>query len=139
MRMMSAFHEVVARKFWLRLPQVAQVANVTFTQAVRAITETDPMDVNPHFRSLLYMCGILGGRRYEALRFEDWDRLAQTFASHFAPSQPSLAFRESGTLERANRAYTSELATRVNRWSAPDLTLFHYAPWMPGEAVRWRR
>lgn len=137
MRIMSAFHEVVVRKLWLRLPQV--VPNATFSQAVRAITETHPMAMNPHFRSLLYMCGIVGGRRYETLHFEDWGRLAQAFASHFAPSQPPLPFRESGTLERANRAYTRELAIRVNRWSTPDLTLFHYAPWMPGEEVRWWR
>ena len=137
LRIASAWREVVRRGLWHRLPPPLGVPNVSFTIAVRALVQTPPMAINIHFRPLLHMCGLLHARRYKLLYYEDWNTTTSVLAAHFAPTLPRLQYRASGTLERAHGLYSRDLARAVNRWAEPDLTLASYAPWMPGESVRW--
>lgn len=136
-RLVSAYHEVQTRGFWWRLPRGLE-PNASFSSAVSALVQTSPRAINHHFRPLYMQCGLLSGRSYEILRYEQWDHLARTLADHFAPSQPPLAFREGSTRALADQMYTMELARLVNRWSKKDLTFFNYLPWLPTEAVRIR-
>ena len=140
MRLASAWLEIRARNFAWRLPPHV-APNASFAETVHALVRTPPMQINPHLRPLLYTCGILSGRRYRVLRYEEWPRLAATLAGHFAPSPaaPPLAFRGSTTThEHASRLYTPALAQRVSTWAAADVRLFGYLPWRPGEPVRMR-
>jgi len=136
-RLASALREVARRGLWHRLPPPLGVPNVSFAVAVRALMETSPMGTNIHFRSLLHACGLLSGRRYTLLYYEDWNTTTRVLAAHFAPALPPLRYRASGTLARAHGLYSRDLARATNHWAEPDLILASYAPWMPGESVRW--
>jgi hypothetical protein len=138
MKLASAWREVVRRGLWHRLPRRVATPNATFEVALRAIMTTrDPMQINIHFRPLLHMCGLLGGRRYQLLRFEEWDATMRTLQALFAPELPPIPYRASGTAERAHHLYSRETARATNRWAEADLALAGYFPWLPGEDVRW--
>lgn len=138
MRLASAWREITRRGFWHRLPpSVARRPNVTFAVALRAIMATPPMALDLHLRPLLHMCGILGGRRYTILHFENWNATTRTLQTHFAPHLPPIRYRASHTLAHAHHLYTRALAGLANRWAEADLLLGGYAPWLPGENVRW--
>ena len=137
MRLASAWREIIRRGFWHRLPARAAAPNVSFAVALRAIMGTPPMALNLHLRPLFHMCGLLGGRRYQLLHYEDWNDTTRTLQAHFAPALPPLQYRASGTLARAHHLYTRDLARAANEWAEADLYLGQYAPWLPGEAIRW--
>ena len=138
LRLASAWREIQRRSFWHRLPRAVARPNTTFGAALRAIMATrDPSVLNLHLRPALFQCGILAGRRYRILHYEDWEGLTSVLAAHFAPTLPRLQYRASGTLERAHGLYSRDLARAVNRWAEPDLTLASYGVWYPGESVRW--
>ncbi len=138
MRLASSWREIVRRGFGHRLPRaVARQSNVTFERALRAIMATPAMQLDIHLRPLLHMCGILSGRRYTILHFEDWNATTRTLQAHFAPTLPPLRFRASGTLARAHHLYSRALARAANAWAQADLLVGRYAPWLPGEDVRW--
>ena len=40
---------------------------------------------------------------------------------------------------RLEEFYDRALAVQVNRWAGPDLSLFGYLPWLPGEPLRFKR
>lgn len=138
MRLASAWREITRRGFWHRLPRaVARRPNVTFELALRAIMATPPMALDLHLRPLLHMCGILGGRRYTILHYENWNATTRTLQAHFAPTLPPLRYRASGTLPRAHHLYSRSLAREANRFFEGDLVVGQYEKWMPGESVRW--
>lgn len=137
MRLASAWREIARRGFWHRLPHAARRPNATFALALRAIIATPPMVLNLHLRPLMHMCGLLGGRRYTLLYYEDWNTTVRTLQAHFAPDQPRLEYRASHTLAHAHHLYSRDLARAANAWAEADLGLGQYAPWQPGEAVRW--
>ena len=137
MRLASAWREIIRRGFWHRLPPRVATPNATFAVALRAIMATPPMALNLHLRPLLHMCGLLGGRRYSILWYEDWNETARTLQAHLAPDQPPLQYRASHTLAHAHHLYSRDLARAANAWAEADLALGQYAPWLPGEAVRW--
>ena len=136
-RLASAWREIIRRGFWHRLPARVAAPNVSFAVALRAIMGAPPMALNLHVRPLFHMCGLLGGRRYQLLHYEDWNDTTRTLQAHFAPTLPPLQFRASGTLARAHHLYTRDLARSANDWGEADLFLGQYAPWLPGEAIRW--
>jgi len=132
-RLMSAYEEVRAKGLWHRLPRAQP--NVSFAHAVHQLVNTPPKQVNVHFRALWATCGLMSGRRYDILRYENWGRLSRVLALHFAPNQPLLAFHDTDALARANQLYTHELAALANRWTRVDFAMFGYAPWWPGEPL----
>ena len=138
LRLASAWREIARRHLWHRLPRAVARPNATFEVALRAIMTTrDPMHIDIHFRPVLHMCGILGGRRYKLLRFEEWNATARTLQALLAPELPPIPYRASGTVERAHHLYSRETARAANRWAEADLALTGYLPWLPGEDVRW--
>ena len=137
LRLASAYDEIRRRGFWHRLSGVVP-PNASFAKLVDALERTPPRRLNAHLRPMWLTCGLFGGRRYaHVLKYERWSELAKALRTHVAPSQPPLEFRAAGALARANALYTPKLAKRVNAWARTDLALFGYAPWLPGEAVRW--
>ena len=132
LRLASAFRELTRRGLWHRLPRRVATPNVTFEVALRAVMATPPMALNLHLRPLLHTCGILNGRSYTILHYEDWAGLTSVLAAHFAPALPPLQYRASGTLARAHGLYSQDLATRANAWAEGDLVVGQYAPWYPG-------
>ena len=111
MRLASAWLEIRARNFAWRLPPHV-APNASFAETVHALVRTPPMQINPHLRPLLYTCGILSGRRYRVLRYEEWPRLAATLAGTLRRRPPR---RRSPFAARRRRTSTPAASTRL-RW-----------------------
>lgn len=133
-RLASAYREVARRGLWHRLP--TQQPNTSFAAAVHSIVRApDPMRLNLHFRPVLHTCGLLEGKTYTVLRYEDWDGLVAVLKRDFALRD--VQYRASGTEQRAHRMYTRALAQTVNEWSQLDRLLLGYDAWLPGQSISW--
>ena len=140
MRVVSAWREIQRRAFWHRLPRAVARPNTTFGAALRAIMATrDPAALNLHLRPIIFNCGILNGRRYRILRYEQWDETTRVLQAHFAPHQPPMQYRASGTFARAHNLFSRALAQSANAWAEADLWLGGYAAWLPGQNVSFAR
>ena len=136
LRLASAWREITRRRLWHRLPHRVATPNATFAVALRAIMATrDWMTINIHLRPALFQCGLLHGRRYRILHYEDWEGLTSVLAAHFAPTLPRLQYRASGTLARAHGLYSKDLATKANKFFEGDLLIGQYEPWYAGQNV----